>query len=91
MSSKFAGIGKQSRPTPPVVTPQPIVPAPIKEEQRVQKPLAKSKNPAYTQASAYIPIELYAQTKAVLALQQREFSEYIESLIRADLDLPKKV
>ena len=44
--------------------------------------LAKSKNPDYTQVSAYLPSSLYKKTKIKLLNNDMEFSELLELLLK---------
>lgn len=82
-TSKFAGILK-NRPT--------VELAPIDTEETVEKiskslpvskksSLAKSKNPDYTQVSAYLPSSLYKKTKIKSLGNDMEFSELLEILL----------
>lgn len=43
--------------------------------------LAKSKNPDYTQVSAYLPSSLYKKTKIKLLSNDMEFSELLELIL----------
>lgn len=43
--------------------------------------LAKSKNPDYTQVSAYLPSSLYKKTKLKLLSNDMEFSELLELIL----------
>lgn len=43
--------------------------------------LAKSKNPDYTQVSAYLPSSLYKKTKIKLLNNDMEFSELLELIL----------
>lgn len=43
--------------------------------------IAKSKNPDYTQVSAYLPSSLYKKTKMNLLSNDMEFSELVEILL----------
>jgi len=82
-TSKFAGILK-NRAT--------VKSAPIDTEETVEKiskslplskksGLAKSKNPDYTQVSAYLPSSLYKKTKIKSLGNDMEFSELLEILL----------
>jgi hypothetical protein len=83
-TSKFAGILKNR----PSVKPLPID---TDKEEKIEIPknlplakksgLAKSKNPDYTQVSAYLPSSLYKKTKIKSLGNDLEFSELLEILL----------
>ena len=82
-TSKFAGILKNR----PSVEPLSIDIDKAEEERPEILPLAKksglakSKNPDYTQVSAYLPSSLYKKTKIKSLGNDMEFSELLEILL----------
>ena len=77
--SKFAEILKSRSSVPPASTDT----KEIFEKAPPSKKggLAKSKNPDYTQVSAYLPSSLYKKTKIKSLSNDMEFSELLEILL----------
>lgn len=87
--SKFAGIRSQSKgkPEDPQTGQKSAQTETAQSKPTAEpkaKPLAKSKDPNYTQACAYLPKSLYGSVKALVYKEGLDYSEYVERLIRKD-------
>ena len=72
-------------------TPAPEPPPPVPEASpKSTRPMGRSRDPRYSKAMMYIPVELHEETKRLLIGSGQNFSELCEELIQAWVERTKR-